>query len=751
MKDLIIYQFEVACCLALFYLFYWLILRKEANFHFKRLFFICAGIMAFVLPALHIQLSISAEEIPVEYITILPSQLISYVPVVAQPEKTDPWFWISLFWATGSTYMLIRILFSFLNIGKILKETTVSPEGQAFKITNGKVQSFSFFKIIVINAHHYQSKAMKYILAHEQAHSDHYHSLDVLLMELMKTIQWFNPFAWLFGKESLQNLEYLADQKVAHTLYNTQDYQLAIIQHSRNATNKLLRSEFSKSNLKKRIIMMNQQKSTKIGMVKLLLLLPLIGILFLSFSLKIENLDIRKEVTDILPQIVTDATDDMELNTPPSIDSTPSEAIYTIIANTEQMDSTQEFIEEVILNDHPNTSDNSVNKVYSIVEDQPIPPTGSIVSYYEVINKELNYPEDAKNNGIKGKVFVQFIVQKDGKLREVVAVKGLGYGCDEEAVRIVANGPKWTPGEQNGTKVDVRMILPVTFGGTTKSTSDEDSTDTPIKEVFTIVEDQPTPTTEDMDSYYQVIKSNLIYPEDAINNEIKGRVFVQFIVQKDGTLREVKVVKGLGYGCDEEAVRVIKNGPKWNVGKQRGRAVDVRMILPVPFGVPLKKKQNSETRTLNGVVLHKGGWAIPGASVSVVGTQEGTFTDPNGKFEMNVKTRPWDKLELVVAARGFSTEIIKITKEDYYKIILTNRHIHVLPTTYEPLSDSLSTDDENPMVILDGKEITYEQMKKMETNPDGGINQISILKGATAVSKYGQKAKNGAIIITTKE
>lgn len=103
-----------------------------------------------------------------------------------------------------------------------------------------------------------------------------------------------------------------------------------------------------------------------------------------------------------------------------------------------------------------------------------------------------------------------------------------------------------------------------------------------VDEVFTIVEDSPEPK-GGMPAFYKYISKNMTYPSQARRMGIEGRVFVQFVVDKDGTIREVKAVKGIGGGCDEEAVRVIKTSPKWKPGKQRGRPVKVRMILPVQF------------------------------------------------------------------------------------------------------------------------------------------------------------------------
>jgi len=109
----------------------------------------------------------------------------------------------------------------------------------------------------------------------------------------------------------------------------------------------------------------------------------------------------------------------------------------------------------------------------------------------------------------------------------------------------------------------------------------------PIKEekadqIFTIVEDQPTPK-GGMTAFYKYVAKHMEYPSQARRMNIEGKVYVQFVVDKDGTLTDVKVLKGIGAGCDKEAISIIQNAPKWNPGKQRGRPVKVRMVIPIVF------------------------------------------------------------------------------------------------------------------------------------------------------------------------
>lgn len=101
-------------------------------------------------------------------------------------------------------------------------------------------------------------------------------------------------------------------------------------------------------------------------------------------------------------------------------------------------------------------------------------------------------------------------------------------------------------------------------------------------EIFTIVENQPEPK-GGYSAFYDFISNNLKYPQRAIISGIEGKVFVQFVVEKDGSLTDIQVIRGIGFGCDEEAVRVISNAPKWIPGRQRGRPVRVKMILPIHF------------------------------------------------------------------------------------------------------------------------------------------------------------------------
>ncbi|MDF9795679.1 protein TonB [Catalinimonas alkaloidigena] len=117
-------------------------------------------------------------------------------------------------------------------------------------------------------------------------------------------------------------------------------------------------------------------------------------------------------------------------------------------------------IEEMVFEEAP--EEEVSDEIFMVVEDQP-EPQGGMQAFYEYVGKNLKYPSQARRMGIEGKVFVQFVVNTDGSITQVQAIKGIGAGCDAEAVRVLENAPKWKPGKQRGRPVRVRMVLPITF------------------------------------------------------------------------------------------------------------------------------------------------------------------------------------------------------------------------------------------------------------------------------------------------
>jgi TonB family protein len=247
------------------------------------------------------------------------------------------------------------------------------------------------------------------------------------------------------------------------------------------------------------------------------------------------------------------------------------------------------------------TADGSgtTNEVYEVVETQPNPP-GGMAGWNKYLSDNLRYPTTARRMGLEGTVIVAFVVNTDGSTTDIEILRSVGGGCDEEVIRIVKGSPKWTPGMQRGAPVRTRMRLPLRFVLGDDDIS-EDSTNVspsavpvppfldgqdPTKEsteVYFDVLDTPPSPIGGLEAWQRYLSLNLTYPTSARMKGIQGTVLVSFIVNTDGTVDGVELVQGIGGGCDEEAIRIIKGSPRWTPGMMKGQAVRTRMRLPISF------------------------------------------------------------------------------------------------------------------------------------------------------------------------
>ncbi|MBX2899247.1 MAG: energy transducer TonB [Cyclobacteriaceae bacterium] len=130
---------------------------------------------------------------------------------------------------------------------------------------------------------------------------------------------------------------------------------------------------------------------------------------------------------------------------------------------TFDMEVTEETrVQQVEAIEQPKVEDEKADEIFTVVE-VSAEPKGGRAAFYKYVGENIQYPAQARRMGIQGRVFVEFVVNKDGALTDVVVVKGIGAGCDEEALRIVKNAPAWNPGRQRGHAVKQRMVIPITF------------------------------------------------------------------------------------------------------------------------------------------------------------------------------------------------------------------------------------------------------------------------------------------------
>lgn len=234
------------------------------------------------------------------------------------------------------------------------------------------------------------------------------------------------------------------------------------------------------------------------------------------------------------------------------------------------------YFSPIIIFSQENATISNSDSVYSFVDQAPEFP-GGVSGLGNYLNLNLFYPEQALNDSIEGKIYVGFIVEKDGSISNVKLLRGIGGGCDEEALRVITEMPEWNPGRLNGIPVRVSKTLPVTFSlatvlpSQTKIYLEADTLPSFIGGTKALYDYLG----ESISNYERILDSTLV---DATVN-------VYFVVETDGSISNITVKDSVGFGLDENAIRIVKNMPKWIPGKIANTNVRVLLLLPVDFNV----------------------------------------------------------------------------------------------------------------------------------------------------------------------
>jgi hypothetical protein len=290
MEQVFIYFLKSSGLIALFYLAYHFLVRKETFFNANRWFLLSGLLTSLLLPLYFLQKIIVIERpvISIQNFVAPPSQPVAILPNVPAVEAFD---WMQLTWICYliiAGILLIKIVFNLISLYRMLYKQQVIKKEQ-FKLVNlnDTIAPFSFFNYIVFNADLYSDDELKSILLHEKIHSKERHSFDVLIAETLCAAFWINPFMWLYKKAIIQNLEYIADQKAIEQLDDRKSYQHALLKVVSNQNCLPITNNFYQSLIKKRIIMLNQNQSHKRSSWKYAVVIPvLIGFVFL-FQVKV--------------------------------------------------------------------------------------------------------------------------------------------------------------------------------------------------------------------------------------------------------------------------------------------------------------------------------------------------------------------------------------------------------------------------------------------------------------------------------
>ena len=214
------------------------------------------------------------------------------------------------------------------------------------------------------------------------------------------------------------------------------------------------------------------------------------------------------------------------------------------------------------------------------------------------VGENINYPAAAHENGISGRVYVEFAIDTDGSVVDVKLLRGVDPLLDAEALRVISSSPKWTPGkDKDGKTVKVKYQFPVNFrlSGETPSSSSSNAKSQAGAEkqeseeiLFTLADIKPTfngstDSNNTESEFREYVVKSINYPAAASENGISGRVYVEFSIDTDGSVTDVKLLRGIDPLLDAEALRVVSSSPKWTPGKHRGNLVKVKYQFPVNF------------------------------------------------------------------------------------------------------------------------------------------------------------------------
>ena len=437
MMQFLIYDLRVAILIAVFYMFYRLLLSHETFHRVNRMVLLFTSLASFVLPLCIITMH---RTVVLETIAEPNMEYGSIATMAVENSEPQNPLWqtivIAVFFA-GMMATLGKTLFSIISVWKLImrSERHVQADGTTICIVDGSVSPFSWMRYIVISRKdhnpHIEDNGETFILAHERGHIRQHHSLDLLLVDTLTALQWFNPAMWMLRQDLRTIHEYEADAAVLSQGINMRQYQYLLIQKAVSRCGYSVANGISHSTLKSRINMMLHKNSSRTSLLKLFALLPIVGT---TLALQAETVN------------------DYVYNEP----QTPPQKVVKKGKKTQKAEQ-KKAPNGVVSVDVPEP-----DKAFDVVEQMPEYPggTGELMKY---LSANVKYPAEASKKGIQGRVIVQFVVEKDGTISNVKVVNNADEQLKEEAIRVVKTMPKWVPGKQNGKEVRVKYTLPVTF------------------------------------------------------------------------------------------------------------------------------------------------------------------------------------------------------------------------------------------------------------------------------------------------
>ena len=523
---LLVYLLPCATALMVLWLCYRLLLANSRSFQFNRFFLLTAMLFALALPLLgtlfgHTS-ALAGRTQPQWFTNLFLLNEITITPDGISPEGQaaasdiahpanstfNLWKLLGIIYLAGVIVSLIAFSVKILKITILtLRSPREKKDGYTAVYTHCDNNAFSFLHY----AYFPDENVSPDILRHELYHIAHHHSTDILFTELMMILQWFNPFIYLYKRDLQLIHEYAADHEVLHGGADKGKYMYLILQQCTAVNFSSMSNNFNLLFTQKRIKMMTSNEKTKRLWWRLLVIIPVLGAL-VAASPKVTaqkqtaaegypalGTEIQLFDDNGVPQfqdtvIYSEDGSYLKFETTDAIDPISHELRKKITISTFNADGTlKDYVEmkeegkngdaisysvapfSISMGEDNKTTvssnDLKINVIFpkeekdSVYNQPEVMPEfpGGMEAMMKYLSENIKYPEMAKQKNTQGKVLVTFVVEKNGSISDVKVAKGIGDGCDEEAVRVISAMPKWKPGMQNGKKVRVSFAIPISF------------------------------------------------------------------------------------------------------------------------------------------------------------------------------------------------------------------------------------------------------------------------------------------------
>jgi len=447
MAALINYLMESSLILGVLTIFYRLFLHHESMFRFNRIYLISSLLLSAIIPFVDL-LSFFSNESQQNAFVVMLNDVDVYahqvreliVPVIL---KFKPFTWLYII---GSLFLFTRLVWGFSRLGGFFKHANWT-NYKGFKVAYlpGHFNPFSFFRVIFVNPKLYSNDDLDKIMEHEMAHIQLKHSFDVIFVELLLIMQWFNPFAWIIRVLLKELHEFQADKEVIKKGTSLGQYKMLLLCQAAG-TRLLPVNNFSQSITKRRFKMMSNNLENKKSYFKMMISLVLL--ISVAFVFSCESFE------DSMDDGIKTITKNGKVYNQMLIKNADG-TVDTVLTlqNGDVEEDNLKFDSDKSLDGKP---------VFFIVEQMPKYPGGE-EELRKFIAQNIRYPKEAQESAIQGRVYVEFIVDFEGSVRNATVVRGVDKSVDDEALRVINSMPKWIPATQRGEAVNVRYTIPINF------------------------------------------------------------------------------------------------------------------------------------------------------------------------------------------------------------------------------------------------------------------------------------------------